>query len=125
MKISTDIKRFTFYVWVGAAYLLLWLLSNLVNHPDTFFIRALNETWRAVYIIVLNFILFEYTLPFIKLTWKRILIGLLLLWIHIMLYSFGLYGWRSIGIQLHIYTPLRTFDSVESGAEYQVSYSVG
>lgn len=125
MKVLFDIKRFKFYVWVGIAYLVPWMLSNLVNHPDTFGVRALNEIWRAVYIIVLNFILFEYTLPFIKLTWKRILLGLLLIWAHLMLYSFGLYAWRFIGIQVHIYTALNTFESVGKAVESQMAYSVG
>jgi len=124
MKKSVDIKRFTFYLWVGGVYLLMWLFNTLAKNPETFGVRALNEIWRAVYITVLNFILFEYTLPFIKLTWKRILIGLFLLWAHLMLYSFGLYAWRFIGIQLHIYTAMKTFPTVETGVESQFSYSV-
>jgi sensor histidine kinase YesM len=126
MKIAVDIKRFKFYLWVGLAYLLPWLLSDLVSETGTFFPeRFLNNIWRATYVTVVNFILFEYTLPFIKLSWKRILIGLFLLWVHLMLYSFGLYAWRHIGIGLHIYTSLTTFSSVEDGVESQMSYSVG
>ena len=32
-----------------------------------------------------------------------------------MLYSFGLYAWRSIGIQLNIYTAFKTFPSIGQG----------
>jgi sensor histidine kinase YesM len=125
MNVAIDRKRFIFYTWIGLVFLLIWLFADLVNYPESFLTRSLNEIWRALYIIFLNFLFFEFTLPFIKFTWKRILIGLFLLWAHVMLYSFGLYAWRYLGIQLHIYTPIKTFPSVEKGVESQFSYSVG
>src|SRR5688500_6222545 len=129
MNISIDIKRFKFYLWVGLAYLLLWLLSNAAKYPGNFFPLLINNVWRVAYIIVLNFILFEYTVPFIMRKRKYILYNVLLaivcLWIYIMLWSFGLYIWRAIGTGLHIYTPLITFDSVEHALEAQMAYSVG
>lgn len=126
MKLSFDRKQFKFYLWVGLAYLLPWLMRDLIVENDTFFPdRLLNNIWRTAYVTVVNFILFEYTLPFIKLRWKRILVGIFLLWVHLMLYSFGLYAWRHIGIGLHIYTSLTTFASVDEGVESQMSYSVG
>lgn len=129
MKKSIDIKRFKFYLWVGLAYLLLWLLSDLANYPGTFLETVLNNVWRACYIVVLNFIFFEYTVPFLMRKRKYILYNVLLaiicLWIYIMLWSFGLYAWRAIGIGLRIYTSLITFDSVDHGLESQMGYSVG
>ena len=125
MKKSFEIKRFKFYLWVGLAYLLFWLLHYLSEYPETFGVRAVNEVWRAIYVTILNFILFEYTWPYIKLTWKRILIGVLFLWIHLMLYSFGLYAWRHIGIQLQIYTALKTFPSIKEAVASQFSFSIG
>ena len=103
MKKAIDIKRFKFYVWVGLAYLLLWLFIDLMNTPETFQKKAVNNIWLVSYLVVINFILFEYTLPFIKLTWKRIIAAPFLLWAHLMLYSFGIYAWRHIGIQANIY----------------------
>lgn len=103
-------KHAKFYLWVGLSFLLLWLFSDLANHPETFPERALNNIWRAGYVIVLNFILFEYTLPFIRRKRRTILYSILVaipvLFVHLMLYSWGLYAWRFIGIGLHIYTPL-------------------
>ena len=62
------------------------------------------------------FYFFEFTLPFIKQEKKyflyNILIFLLALWFQLMLCSYGLYAWRYIGIQLHIYTALLTFSSL-------------
>lgn len=121
-------KHAKFYLWVGFAYLLLWLFSDLANHPETFPERALNNIWRAGYVIVLNFILFEYTLPFIRRKRRTILYSILVaipvLFVHLMLYSWGLYAWRLIGIGLHIYTPLAIFRSTEHGVTDQMSYSM-
>jgi two-component system, LytTR family, sensor kinase len=124
MKELINIKRFKFYSWVGLAFLLIWLFYNLINFPETFFLRSLNEIWRAVYIIVINFIFFEYTLPSIKLTWKKIHISFLILLAQFFLYSFGLYAWRYIGIQVHIYSVFKTYDSLSSGVCEQFSSGV-
>lgn len=125
MKVTVDKQQFLFYIRVGAVFLGLSILSDLGNHPNEFVARVLNNGWRCAYIIVLNFILFEYTLPFFKLRWKRVLAGLLLLWVQLMFYSFGLYAWRHIGIQLQIYTPLVTFTKGNEGVQSQMAYSAG
>src|SRR5687768_16987448 len=120
MKILFDRKRFTFYLWVGVAYLSLWLFQDSISERDTFFPeRFLNNIWRAIYITIINFIFFEYTLPFIRRKRKNILVKILLslfvLWVQLMLYSFGLYAWRYIGIQLGFYMSLRTDPSITAG----------
>ncbi len=127
MKISIDRKRFKLYLWIGLAWILLWMFINLVNDPGTFFVRIPNEIWRAAYIVVINFILFEYALPLITKKRKYILIQILLslfvVWAILMLYSFGLYAWRFIGIQLHIYTELITFPTVDEGVTFHFQFS--
>jgi two-component system, LytTR family, sensor kinase len=125
MSISIKRDRIRFYLYVGLLHLCFWLISNLVRNPDTFGARAVNETWRAFFVVSLHFILFEYTIPYLKFTWKRVLLGLLLIWAHLMLYSFGLYAWRHIGIQLNIYTPFKDFASTDEGVSAQFSYSFG
>ena len=122
MRISIDTKRLKFYAWVGLAYLLVWMFSVLANHPGQFAARSVNYGWNIIYITLLNFVFFEYTLR--QASWKRIFRFLLLLFAHLMLYSFGLYVWRAIGIGLHIYTPLRTFESVEECVAYHFPLSV-
>ncbi len=71
MKITLPKNQVIFYLWVGLTYLLLWNLGNLINYPDTFWVRSINEIWRTAFITVVNFILFEYTLPYINLSWKK------------------------------------------------------
>jgi two-component system, LytTR family, sensor kinase len=42
-----------------------------------------------------------------------------------MLWSYGLYAWRLLGVQLYIYTPLTTFKSLSVALTNQMSFSVG
>ena len=128
MKIVIDIKRIRLYLWIALAFLLLWLISDLANYPETFFQRAVNNTWRLAYVTVLNFILFEYSLPFIarkrRSVFLNILVAIPVVLVHIVLYSWGLYAWRLTGIALHIYTSLTTFKSTEHGVTEQMSYAI-
>src|ERR1700712_3881093 len=107
MKKWLDIKRLKFYLWVGLAFLLLGLFSDMAKHPDAFPQRLLNHIWSDTYVTVLNYILFEFTLPL--LSRKKILKSLLRISAYVLLYSWGAYLWKSIGISLHIYTVLITF----------------
>jgi two-component system, LytTR family, sensor kinase len=122
MKKSIAIKGFMFYVWVGIAYLSLWLIIDLSNEPDTFLPRVFNNIWLAGYLVIINFIFFEHSFPFLRRKRKNILITILLsisaLIALIMLYSLGLFAWRFIGIQLLIYTSLKNFQSIEEGVFY-------
>ena len=128
MKISIDRERFKFYLWVGFAYLLLWLFIDLVNYTGPLLAEVSNNIWRFGYTVVVNFIFFEFTLPFIKQKRKyflyNILLFLLALWLQLMLCSYGLYAWRSIGIQLHIYTALLKFSSQSHAISAQAAYGV-
>ena len=123
MKPKIDKKRIKLYLYIGAAYLALWLFGDLINTPETFLKRVVNNVWLISYLVVLNFLLFEYILPYIKLSWKRIFLGLFLLWALLMLYSFGLYAWRAIGIMIGIYFELRNHTSLYAGVQYHVPYS--
>jgi two-component system, LytTR family, sensor kinase len=123
-KTLVDSGKIKFYVQLAVGFLLLQLFISLITTTDTFPKRVVNNIWLIIFLLPLNFILFEYTIPFIKLSWKRILIGLLLIWIHLMLYSFGLYGWRNLGVQLHVYFDLRLFKDHMEGESFFMAYSV-
>jgi len=123
-----DIKKVRFYLWLALAFLLLWLFKDLVQHPETFTPRISNNIWRTVYVTAINFILFEYAIPFIT---KRkgwligtILIALLVLWVFMMLYSYGLYGWRALGVAIGVWTPFIEFKTMDEGLEHQMGYSM-
>ncbi len=128
MKVSANSKRIGFYMLTGLAYLSLWVFSEIVNNPETFFERAGNNIWRACYITIINYILFEYSIPFISLKRSSIFYNILaavpILFVHLILYSWGLLAWRSIGISLHTYRSLTTFSSPDDAATAQLSYSL-
>jgi two-component system LytT family sensor kinase len=128
MKIAFDKKKFFFYLWVGMAFCMVWLIGVVVSEPAQFVVRSLNYLWAAIYLTVLNFIFFEYAIPYIRKKRKFILVSILLaiffLWVFLMLYGFGLYFWRWIGIQLHIYTSLKVFTSVTHAVAYHFPLSL-
>ena len=109
MKKPFDIKLFTFYLWVALAFSVLWIVHDLTSFPFTLFEGILNNFWRLIYIVVLHFIFFEYTIPFVirkrEYIFYNILLAIPVLFFYCMLWSYGLYGWRNLGIALHIYTP--------------------
>jgi two-component system, LytTR family, sensor kinase len=119
-----DKEKVKFYVKLALAFLLVQMFGSLIVNTDTFPKRVVNHAWLIIFLLPLNFILFEYTIPFIQLSWKRILAGLLLIWMHMMFYSFGLHAWRNFGIQLHLYFDLRTFTKPYEGESFFMGYSV-
>jgi LytS/YehU family sensor histidine kinase len=106
-----NLKRVQFYILAGAIWLLLWIFYDLLNYPGSFQLYILNDVWHVGYLIAINFIFFEYSLPFIRKKrsgiFYNILTGILLIALHLVLLSFGLYIWTHVGISLHIYTSLR------------------
>src|SRR5688572_28967167 len=117
----TNRKRIQFYLWLGAVWLLLWLFNSFFNHQRTFAPTALNEIWQVFYIVFVNYIFFEFSLPLIikkrpKVLYN-ILIGIPLVAIHLALLSFGLYAWNRLGMKLHIYTQFR-FSNLSQGGFY-------
>ncbi len=129
MKLLFDKKLVKFYLWVGLGFFLIGIVHSLGTYPDSPFSVVINNFWNVVYIILLNFILFEYTIPYVirkrKTIIYNILLGLLLLWVHMMLYSYGSYGWRALGIQSGIYSPLKKFPSLNELLQNRMAYSMG
>lgn len=110
MKKLLDRKRFLLYCRTGLAIMFLWVWHDMSTFDVSFGNALLNNVWRMLFIIPVNHLFFEFALPFI--TRKRsylisnILVGLGLLFVFMILWSFGLYRWRGLGVVLHIYTPL-------------------
>jgi hypothetical protein len=122
MKISINRERFKVYLWIGAAYLGLTVFGDLF-HDQAFFKVLFNNTWLVIYLVVLNYVLYEWAIPFIRLRWKRLLVIPIVVFVLLMLYSFGFYAWRSIGVGLHIYTARDEPASVTEAVEGYVPMS--
>ena len=129
MKGSVNIKLVRFYLWVGLGYFIIGLINTVHKYPDQFWASLFNNLWGIIYIIPVNFIFFEYTVPFVLKKRRtiifNIILGIFLLWVCMMLWSYGSYLWRLLGIQLHIYTALRDFSLLKEVLENQMAYSTG
>ena len=128
MKSGIGIKPIKFYLWAGLIFLSLWLIHDLSNYPGTFFPRFLDNIWRTCYLIVINYSLFEYAFPFV---WRKresfvysILFGIAGLGVYMLLWSYGIYVWRSFGIELGIYTSILTVTTVNHVVALGTGYSV-
>lgn len=118
-------EKFALFLWLGLAFVVIRTLVGLAEDNARFLPLLINNIWRTAYVLVANFILFEYTLKSIKFTWERVLTGVFFLFIHLLFYSFGLYIWTLIGILLHIYTQLTNYAKVEDNLEAQMAFSMG
>ena len=111
-------------MWVALGWFGLGVLTMIGSYPGKFFTVVFNNLWATVYVTALNFILFEYSVPFVlkkrKIFIYNILAGLLLLWVYMMLFSFGSYAWRFMGIQLHVFTELKIFPSIDNALANQM-----
>jgi len=123
MQLSVKRKTVRFYLWVAVAFWLLMVLADLMNDPSTFLPRALNHAWLIGYELVLDFVLLEYVIPFIRRSWKRMLLSPLVAFAFFYWFTFGLVKWRGFGIKLQLYTSYKTFDSIESMVESMFPYS--
>ncbi len=129
MKRLQNIKLVRLYLWMGLGYYLIGLINTIHQYPDQWFAGIFNSLWGIIYIIPVNFLFFEYTLPFVlkkrSAIILNILLGIILLFLFMMIWSYGLYGWRLLGIQLHIYTALKDFALVKEALANQMAYSTG
>lgn len=125
MKITLTKEKIRFYLKLALAFFLLNMIGSVITEPEIALQRGVNHIWCLMFVAPLHYIFLEYTIPSIKLSLKGILTGLLLIIIHLMLYSFGLYGWRELGVLLHIYTPTQVFAKPCDGVEFFMGYSMG
>jgi len=129
MKKGFDIELVIFYLWVGLGYFILGMLSTISKYQNQLLAVVCNNIWGVTYLIVFNFIFFEYSIPYILKKRTSVLYNILLalpiLFVHMLLYSYGAYAWRLLGIQLHFYTALRDFANLSEALQNQMAYSVG
>lgn len=122
MKELFDIKRIKLYLWIGAGYYVLALIINLTQHPGPFLLWVINEIWKSVYVIVVIYTFFEFTLP--RLSRKKFFKSLGLLVVQFFLFSFLLYFWLLLGIQIYIYTDFVHYSSCSHGVSDQLGSSI-
>jgi two-component system, LytTR family, sensor kinase len=122
-----DWPQLRFYLWLALAYWAFWVVVDISSVGGFLGARIVNNLWRTVYVLGINFFFFEYTIPYVwakKNLFVRIILLLIVIWIQFMLYSFGLFAWRLIGIGMHAYIPLKTFKSTLEGVNYGVGFGM-
>ncbi len=115
-------KNQQFYLLVGLAFWAFMVVVDFLTERSTFAPRLVNSTWLVVYLIAANYLFLEKIVPL--LAWKRPLRSLLLLGAQFLVFSFGLYCWRFIGIQIGLYTPFKVFERLTDGVCNFMVYSV-
>lgn len=124
MKEINHTRRLQFYLWLGSVWLFLWIFFRGIISPEKFVQLSLNEIWRVIYIVFVNYIFFEYSVPLIIRKRSSIvfgfLIGVLLVTIQFLLISFGFYSWISLGMELNIYTQFRFSTLIPDGLYYRM-----
>ena len=127
-QILKNIKLVRFYLWVALAYFLLGVFGLAGFFPGKLFYVVLNSLWGIGYVLVFNFLLFEYTLPFVlnrrRSILQNIFLGIFLVGIHLFFYSYGSYGWRLLGEKMHVYTFLHTYPSLKGHLGFQLTYNL-
>jgi two-component system, LytTR family, sensor kinase len=117
-----------FYLWVAVAYFLLGVFGITGYFPGKFFYVVLNNLWAIGYVTVFNFILFEYTVPFVfsrkRPVIRSIFLGTLLFGAHLLFYTYVSYGWRLLGEQVHVYTFLQTYPTLSGHLGFQLTYNL-
>lgn len=102
MKALLNIKRFKVYGWIGLGSLGICLFSDLLQHTREMGGRLPDDVWLGLYITVVHYVFFEYSLA--RLTWSRFGRTFLLVFLHVFLYTKGLYLWRLLGLAIGVYT---------------------
>jgi two-component system, LytTR family, sensor kinase len=118
---TTDWNLIRFYLWLGAGFLTFLLLADFFGEPDTFYPRVWNNCWRIIYIVAANYLFYEYIVP--RLSWRTPIVSVLLLVVQFFCYSFLFYGWRKLGIFLHIQTAFGEYESLIEGVCDNVPYT--
>lgn len=128
MKDFFSFKRWSFYLWVGVVWFCVWVFAYAVDKSETFWERIPNEFWRTSYVVFINFIFYEYAWPFIfkkrRYIIYNVLIAIPTIFILMMFLSYGMYGWRSLGIGIGLYTPLLADQSIKHAIAYQTEGGV-
>lgn len=103
MKKAIDSKLIKFYLYTGFGFLLLYSFGEFFEYRDTFVRRVINSIFLVSYLTVLNYILFEKILRLFRWPCKNNGRAFFFFFIAILLYTFGLYGWRQLWVKLGIY----------------------
>lgn len=128
MKKRIDNRLLKFYLYTGLGFLTLYSFGEFFEYRETFINRTINSVFLVSYLTVLNYILFEKIFSLFKWPCKKNQKAFFFLFIAILFYTFGLYGWRRLWIQFGIYidyTPELSFlKGVAVHSQFSIAYFI-
>ena len=96
-------KLIKFYLYTGLGFILLYSFGEFFEYRETIVRRVINCIFLVSYLTALNYMLFEQILPLFRWPCKNNQRPFFFLFVIILFYTFGLYGWRQLWIQLGVY----------------------
>ena len=123
---GTKKDRVVLYLVITIVFLFFWVHTDLARYPGKFTVSLLNSLWQVVYVIALNFLYFEYALPFVtSRKTNRFIIILSSVILHLVIFMIGLYAWRALGMLINIYHPFRVYTSTGDAIAAAVTFTPG
>jgi two-component system LytT family sensor kinase len=101
MKELLSIKRFKLYGWVGLGIVCMCTIEEVHLHKG-FGTAFFDCLWLTTWLTLVNYILYEYSVP--RLRWRKFYIGILLFLLYLFLLSEGFHLWAQLGGVLHLNT---------------------
>jgi hypothetical protein len=123
MNITIDKERLKIYLWIGSVYFGLAAFGDVVG-GNGLLSSVLKNAWLVTYLLILNYFLLERVVPLFKMTWKRILATPVILFALLMMYTFGFYGWQTLGEGLGLYPPDEQYEHVTDGVKDYIGLSL-
>lgn len=120
-----NIRNLQLYLWIGAVYLGLAILGDLVRGTKTLEQSVLNDIWRTMFITAISILLYEYIVPHIRKRRRiisKIALSFAAVLLYILLFTAGYYAWRGIGITFQIFKPLENYTSLSDGMSEQFGF---
>lgn len=93
-------------------------------YPESYVYRIRNSILLVTYLTVLNYVLFEKVFPLFKWPCNNKLRAVLILLIGFIFYTFGLYVWRHIWVQLGLYKDYTPTLSLSKGVFTHAQFSL-
>jgi two-component system, LytTR family, sensor kinase len=125
MKKATDRRIIKFYLYTGLGFLLLYSFGEFFEFRETFLRRMINSICLVSFLTVVNYLLFEKISGLFRGPLKNYLLAFFFLLMAILLYTFGLYAWRRLWIELGVYkdfTPgLPFLKAVATHAQFSIA----
>ncbi|HMG92717.1 MAG TPA: hypothetical protein VK589_21815, partial [Chryseolinea sp.] len=65
MAVRFTRDRLLLYSFITVGFLVHWIYDDLESNPGEFAVSLLNNIWQVIYVVGLNLLYFEYSLPFV------------------------------------------------------------